>query len=101
MKNATLDCIAPLLAVLRGYAALSEVRPAVFHLQGRDFIHFHAGHDGVFADVRLSKGQVRLPVSTPPEQSELLERIEATLATLESHCSGKRSGRSPKRDQDL
>lgn len=85
MKSTTLDCIAPLLGILRGYSALREVRPTVFHLNGKDFIHFHEEVDGIFADVRLSKGQARLPVSTHPEQSELLERIEDTLAALEAH----------------
>ena len=41
MKVETLDCIDPLLAVLHGYSVLREVRPTVFHLDGRDFIHFH------------------------------------------------------------
>ena len=99
MKNATLECIAPLLSVLRAYSALHEVRPTVFHFQGKDFIHFHETEEGaVFADVRLSKGQVRMPVTTPQDQSELMERIEATLSVLESHSSGKQSGRSAKHD---
>lgn len=86
MKTTTLECIEPLLAVLRGYSALNEVRPAVFHLDGKDFIHFHSTHDGIVADVRLARGQVRVPVSTPAQQSELLDRIEATLMVLESHA---------------
>ncbi|HWM71626.1 MAG TPA: hypothetical protein VNO35_33995 [Steroidobacteraceae bacterium] len=94
MKTETLDCIGPLLAVLRAYEALSEVRPTVFHLQGKDFIHFHEAPDGVFADVRLAKGQVRMPATTPQGQSELLERIEATLSTVELHAAGKRGGKS-------
>lgn len=93
MKSATLERIGPLLAVLRGYSTLSEVRPAEFHLSGRDFIHFHEELGGIFADVRLSKGQVRMPVATRSEQSELLERIEETLSALESHAQGKRSAR--------
>ena len=84
MKSTTLDCIAPLLELLRAYPALREVRPAVFHLDGRDFIHFHEEAAGVFADVRLAKGQVRMPVSTQSEQAELLERLADMLAALES-----------------
>ena len=99
MKNATLECIAPLLSVLRAYSALNEVRPTVFHFQCRDFIHFHETEEGaVFADVRLSKGQVRMPATTPQDQSEMLERIESTLSALESHSSGKRRGRAAKHD---
>jgi hypothetical protein len=94
MKSTTLDCIAPLLEVLRGYSVLREVRPAVFHLNGGDFIHFHEGPEGVFADVRLAKGQVRMSVSTQSEQAELLERIEDALAALESHAPRNREGRN-------
>jgi hypothetical protein len=89
MKHTNLDCIAPLLAILRGYTTLHEVRPLVFHLNGRDVVHFHEGPEGIVADVRLSSGQVRMPVATPAEQSELLERIEDTLATLEAHSHGR------------
>ena len=100
MKSTTLDCIAPLLAVLRGYSALCEVRPTVFHLDGKDFIHFHEGAEEIYADVRLSKGQVRMPVSTQAQQSELLERIEDTLSALESHSNHRQSGKRDRRGED-
>lgn len=100
MKSTTLDYIAPLLAVLRGYSVLREVRPTVFHFRGKDFIHFHEGPEGVVADVRLSKGQVRMSVSTQPEQSELLERIEDTLSELESHSHAKQTGKRDRRSED-
>jgi hypothetical protein len=101
MKSATLDCIAPLLAILRGCSVLREVRPTVFHLKGKDFIHFHEGPEGVFADVRLSKGQVRMSVFTQPEQSELLERIEDTLSELESHSRANQTGKRDRRGEDV
>lgn len=101
MKSAALECLGPLLAALRAYSALSEVRPTVFHLRGRDFIHFHEEPDGIFADVRLSKGQVRMPVATPSEQSELLERIEETLSALESQSRAKRSSRGREYREDV
>jgi len=94
VKLATLDCLAPLLAVLRGHPALREVRPTEFHLDGRDFVHFHETPDGIFADVRLSKGQIRVSVSTQAEQSELLDRMESTLEALLQHSS---SEKTPKR----
>src|SRR5262245_4813537 len=94
MKSTTLDGIEPLLAVLREYSALSEIRPAAFHLNGRDFIHFHEEPDGIFADVRLSKGRIRMPVSTQQEQTELLERIEDTLSSLQLYSQNKRIGKS-------
>ena len=86
MKTTTLERLAPLLAVLRGYSSLSEVQPTVFHLDGRDFIHFHETSDGVVADVRLAKGQVRMRAATDAEQAELLERIDETLSKIEAHA---------------
>ncbi len=38
MKTATLERLAPLLNLLRAHPALREVRPAAFHLNGRDFL---------------------------------------------------------------
>jgi hypothetical protein len=93
MKNTTLECIAPLIEVLRGYAFLHEVRPTVFHVKGGDFIHFHETPDGVVADLRLARCRVRMPVSTQPEQFELLERIDDALASLEPHSDSGRAGR--------
>jgi hypothetical protein len=97
MKITTFDCIEPLLAVLREYSALKEIRPTAFHLKGKDFIHFHEEPKGIFADVRLSKGRVRMPVSTQQEQAELLERIEETLSSLQSHSQSKRSAKGRRR----
>lgn len=107
MKRTALDRIAPLLDVLRAHPALREVRPTVFHLNGRDFLHFHViivsstgledRYDepgGVFADVRLTKGFVRMPVSSRSEQAELLERIDQSLSSLDSRVRDRqRRGR--------
>jgi hypothetical protein len=94
MKDSTLELIQPLLDVLRSNAALREVRATNFHLDGSDFLHFHGEDEAVVADVRLSRSFVRMPVSTPVEQSELLERIDECLESLESHRRGReRSGR--------
>lgn len=98
MKTSTLERLAPLLAVLRGYSSLHEVQATVFHLDGRDFIHFHETPDGVVADVRLAKGQVRMPAATEAEQAELLERIDATLAKLEMHAHRARGARPETED---
>ncbi len=87
MKAAALATLKPLLDALRGYSVLEEVRPNAFHLNGADFIHFHDQEpEGLVADVRLAKGRVRMPVSTWAEQAELLERIDAKLATMTSHA---------------
>lgn len=90
MKSVTIDRLTPLLTVLRGYSTLREVRPTTFHLDGSDFVHFHERAGRVYADVRLAKGQVRMPATTELEQAELLERIDAALETLEAHAASKR-----------
>lgn len=85
MKQATLDLLQPLLEVLRAHPALREVRPTAFHFDNRDFVHFHDEPEGIFADVRLRKGVVRMPASSSSEQAELLERIDEALSSLDSH----------------
>jgi hypothetical protein len=100
MNHTTLACITPLLEVLRAYPELREVRPTVVHLNGRDFIHFHDEPEGIFADVSLSKGRVRLPVSTRAEQSELLARIERNLSSIELHSRNKRPRKRQSRERD-
>ncbi len=89
MKTATLERLAPFLNLLRAHPALREVRPAAFHLDGRDFVHFHDEPEGILADVRLSKGRVHMRVSSPAEQAEFLERIEDILASLEERVRGR------------
>ena len=84
LKASTLHSLNPLLDVLRAHPALREVRPAEFALDDKDFVHFHEDSDGVFADVRLKEeGRVHMPVSSPAEQAEFLERIDRTLEALE------------------
>ena len=83
MKSSTFKDLTPLLDVLRAHPALREARPAAFHLNGRNFVHFHEEPEGVFADVLLTNGRVRMPVSSPAEQAELLERIDHVLESLE------------------
>jgi hypothetical protein len=96
VKKSTLQLIAPILSVLRAHPTLHEVRPTAFHLDGRDFLHFHEEADGVFADVRLSKGFVRMPVSSEFEQSEFLDRIDEVLSSLEAHRSPRKQSRHPR-----
>lgn len=83
MRQTSLEKIGPLLEMLRANSALEEVRPTMFHLNGRDFVHFHDYSDGVVADVRLSKRVVRMPVSSPEEQAELLDQIDECLSSLD------------------
>jgi hypothetical protein len=101
MKHAgprTLTRIEPLLEELRARPALREKRPGVFYLKSRAFLHFHDDPSGVFADARLADEFVRLPVTSRSEQSDLLERIDDCLSTIESrsvdrHRKGQRRGR--------
>ena len=84
LKASTLHSLNPLLDVLRAHPALREVRPAEFALDDKDFVHFHEDSDDVFADVCLKEeGRVHMPVSSPAEQAEFLERIDRTLEALE------------------
>jgi hypothetical protein len=97
---ATLARIAPLLDELRDRASLREMRPGVFYLKSRAFLHFHDDPSGIFADVRLSDDFVRLPVTTSSEQSDLLERIADCLSAIEARSTstkpkaGRRGGRT-------
>lgn len=87
---ATLLRILPLLEELRARPVLDEVRPGVFQLRSRAFLHFHDDPSGIFADVRLAEGFVRLPVTTRSQQSDLLERIDECLSAAESRATGLR-----------
>lgn len=87
---ATLARISPLLEELRARPALREMRPGVFYLKSRAFLHFHDDPTGIFADVRLAAEFVRLPVTSSSQQSDLLERIDDRLAAIESRSNDRR-----------
>jgi hypothetical protein len=90
--------ISPLLEELRARPALSEKRLGVFYLKSRAFLHFHDDPDGIFADVRLAEGFVRLPVTSRSQQSDLLDRIDDCLSTVES-CSIDRRRKQGRRSR--
>ena len=93
MKHAgpeTLARISPLLEELRSRPVLREMRPGVFYLKARAFLHFHDDPSGVFADVRLADDFVRLAVTSSSQQSDLLERIDDCLSTIESRSMDRR-----------
>ena len=96
---ATLERIAPLLQELRAHPGLREGRPGHFYLRSREVLHFHDDPAGVFADLRLAGGFVRLCVTSREEQAELLGRIEDCLTTVESRATGRsrRRGRAADR----
>jgi hypothetical protein len=86
----TLSRIGALLDALRARPALREVRPGVFELRSRAFLHFHDDDAGIFADVRLAEAFVRLRVTTRSEHADLLERIDDCLSAVESRATGGR-----------
>jgi hypothetical protein len=93
MKHAgpgALARISPLLEALRARPVLRERRPGVFELKSRAFLHFHDDPSGIFADVRLAEGFVRLPVTSSSEQSDLIERIDDCLSAIESRDADRR-----------
>ncbi len=91
---ATLARISPLLEGLRARTVLREKRPGVFYLKSRAFLHFHDDPSGIFADVRLADDFVRLAVTSSSQQSDLLERIDNCLSSIESRSMDRRRRRS-------
>jgi hypothetical protein len=72
--------LASLLAALRRQPALREMRPGIFYLRSRAFLHFHEDPAGLFADVRLDEEFERLPVTSAAQQAVLLKRVERRLS---------------------
>jgi hypothetical protein len=72
----------------------------VFYLNSRAFLHFHDDPSGVYADARLADDFVRLVATSPSEQSDLLERIDDCLSTIESRSVDGRRRRDPARRQN-
>lgn len=96
MKHAgppTLARISSLLKQLRARPVLRERRPGVFELKSRAFLHFHDDPSGVYADLRLAEGFVRLPVTSSSEQADLLERIDGCLSAIEYRDADRRRRR--------
>jgi len=65
------------------------MRPGVFYLKSRAFLHFHDDASGIFADVRLAEDFVRLPVTSISQQSDLLERIDDCVSGVESRARNR------------
>ena len=102
MKHAgpgTLARISPLLEELRARPVLRERRPGVFELRSRAFLHFHDDPGGIFADLRLGEGFVRLPVTSTSQQSDLLARIDECLSAIESRATDGRRQRGRRRER--
>jgi hypothetical protein len=78
MKHASdgaLDQLDDLLAAIRGIPGLIEKKRGVFYRKSKAFLHFHEDPAGLFADLRPGSEWLRLPVDTPREREELVEKI--------------------------
>jgi hypothetical protein len=83
-----------LVDALRAIDALEGVGQgsANFHFRSRMFLHFHENPEGLYADVRLGRGDFQpVWVSTPGERLELLALVHDHIEQLD---------RSMKRDRD-
>ena len=83
-----------LLNFSRSYEILSEVRPTNFHLNGKEFKHYHDESDGLWADIFLSKHRLRMPANTASEQAEVIGTIEPALESLESGTQKRKISKS-------
>ena len=79
MRQQTIEALSILLNFLRSYEILNEVKPTNFHLNGKGFIHFHDEPDGLWADIFLSKGRLRMPVNTASEQADVIGPLNQHL----------------------
>lgn len=77
--SADLDRIAALLQRLRALEGLKEKSHGVFYRGSRAFLHFHAGGDALYADVRLDREFERLPVTKASEQDRLIAIVAKAL----------------------
>lgn len=75
--NEPIETHGALVAALRQIEGLRDkgkVHPA-FHFRSRAFLHFHDGDFGRYADVRFADDFAPVPVATPQQRAELLERV--------------------------
>ena len=93
----TLARIPELLRELRARTVLEERTPGCFALKSRAFLHFHDDPSGIFADVRLADEFVRMRVTSRSEQSDLLDRIDDCLSTVEARATEPRRDRQRRR----
>ena len=75
MRQEKIEALSILLNFLRSYEILSEVKPTNFYSNGKEFIHFEEEPDGLWADIFLSKGRLRMPVNTASEQADVIGTI--------------------------
>ena len=91
-RRAGMERLAGLLAELRGFPELREVRTGVFQIGSKPFLHFHFPASGrLIADVRLSKrGFTPFDVSDEAGRHELVAAIEGHLESSAREGLGAR-----------
>ena len=94
MRQETIEALSILLNFLRSYEILNEVKPTNFHLNGKGLIHFHDEPDGLWADIFLCKGVIRMPANTTSEQADVIGNIEPTIESLESGAKKRKTRKS-------
>jgi len=78
-RSHDLEALEPLLVRLRLLEVLHEKSRGVFYRGSRAFLHFHEDAGDLFADVRFGDDFERMRVTTPDEQTHLIEMVSATL----------------------
>jgi hypothetical protein len=90
MRRARLDELADILEGLRGLPELVEVRPGVFYVKRKPFLHFHESTTARLADVRDGDDwgeRIELPLGRVPKSAstkflrEVRKRLASTLAS--------------------
>lgn len=81
MSLVTFDELVAALDSIDGLRDTGKVHPN-FRFRSRPFLHFHAGDDGTYADVKFDPHAdfEPVPASTPEERRALLARVEAHVA---------------------
>jgi hypothetical protein len=79
---ATLEALAPLLAAIRALNIFDERKPGVFYRKSQAALHFHDDPTGLYADLRLTKGDdfVRFRVSAEDERAGLIAVLRKALS---------------------
>ena len=82
MKHAgpdALDQLESILVEMRKLPGLRERKRGAFYLGPVGFLHFHEDPAGFFADLKIDREFIRLPVNSPKEIDALIRRAAAEV----------------------
>ena len=71
-----LDQIEDLLNKIRARKSLKEKKRGVFYKGSSAFLHFHEDSSKLFADLKIGKDWILIPIMTRKEQNAFLKEIE-------------------------